>query len=134
MAKDYNKIAETALKLIKESGRQVTFLKFDDTPDNAAKPWAKNTDLRTGSASVSTKLFAISVHPTDINVLGIRIRNEDLMSNLREILIVAPGKDFQGDLAEYQELDDGTHRFRISFMERLKPANTTVLWYAGVTE
>ena len=134
MAKDYNKVAETALRLLKEAGRQVTFLKFDDTPDSAAKPWASNADLRTGAASVLTKLFVVSVHPTDINLLGIRIRNEDLMANLREILIIAPGKDFQEDLAKYQELDDGTHRFRISFMERLKPAGVTVLWYAGVTE
>ncbi len=132
MAKDYIKIAATALRLIKDAGREITFLKFDDTPDDVTKPWAKNADLRTGPASVSTKLFAVSIHPTDINVLGIRIRDNDLMKQLREILIIAPGT-FQGDLKEYQELDDGIRRFRITFMEQLKPANVTVLWYAGVT-
>lgn len=132
MAKDYTITAATALRLIKDKGREITFLKFDDTPDNVAKPWAKNSDLRTGPASVSTKLFATSIHPTDINVLGVRIRDNDLMKQLREILIIAPGT-FQGDLKEYQELDDGDRRFRITFMEQLKPANVTVLWYAGVT-
>ena len=133
MAKDYTILAETALRLIKEAGREITFLKFDNTPDSAAKPWAKNTDLRTGAASKITKLFAVSIHPTDINVLGIRIRDVDLMKQLREILIIAPGKAFQGDLKEYQEVDDGIRRFRITFMEQLRPANTTVLWYAGLT-
>ncbi len=132
MAKDYTITAATALRLIQDKGREITFLKFDDTPDDVAKPWAKNSDLRTGAASISTKLFAVSVHPTDINVLGVRIRDDDLMKQLREILIIAPGT-FQGDLKEYQELDDGDRRFRITFMEQLKPANTTVLWYAGVT-
>ncbi len=132
MAKNYIKVAETALRLIKEAGREITFLKFDDTPDLTAKPWAKNIDLRTGPASVQTTLFATSVHPTDINVLGIRIRDDDLMKQLREILIIAPGT-FQGDLKEYQELTDGIRRFRIAFMEQLRPANVTVLWYAGVT-
>ncbi len=132
MAKDYTKTAATALRLIEDKGREITFLKFDDTPDDLAKPWAKNANLRIGPASVSTTLFATSVHPTDINVLGVRIRDNDLMKQLREILIIAPGT-FQGDLKEYQELDDGDRRFRITFMEQLKPANITILWYAGVT-
>jgi len=133
MAKDYNKIAETALRLIKNAGREITFLKFDNTPDDVAKPWAKNTDLRTGAASVETKLFAISMHPTNVSDLGIKIRDDDLLKQVREILVIAPGKAFQGDLKEYQEVDDGVRRFRITFMEQLRPANTTVLWYAGVT-
>ena len=129
--KDYVTIADTALRLVKEAGRLVTFRKFLNTLDDVSKPWATSPALRTGATEV--QLWAVSVHPTDINVLGIRIRDDDLLKHIREVLIIAPGI-YQGDLKLFQEVDDGTRRFRISVMEQLKPAGTTVLWFAGITD
>jgi len=131
MAKDYISVADTALRLVQEAGRLVTFRKFLNTLDDVNKPWATSPALRTGATEV--QLWAVSVHPTDINVLGIRIRDDDLLKHVREVLIIAPGT-YQGDLKEFQEVDDGTRRFRISVMEQLRPAGVTVLWYAGITD
>jgi len=132
MALDYNAIAATALRLVQNAGRQVTFLRFNQTPDSISKPWGANTDLRS-NPDASVSLWAVSVHPTDINVLGIRIRDDDLLKHVREILIVAPGPDNQQDLRLYQQVLD-SRVFRIVFMEQLKPNNVTLLWYAGITE
>lgn len=132
MALDYSAIAATALRLVQNAGRQVTFMRFNQTPDSGTKPWGANADLRS-TPDDTVSLWAVSVHPTDINVLGIRIRDDDLLKQVREILIIAPGPDNQEDLRLYQQVTDG-RVFRIVFMEQLKPNDVTVLWYAGITE
>lgn len=129
MALDYDKVKETVHRLVSQNGRIVTFLKYDDIPDS--DPWGEDSNLRDPANTL--ELPAVSVHPTDVNVLGIRFREDDLLFHLRALLLVAPG-EYQGNLADYQEVIDGGKTFRISFMEELKPATTRLLWYAGLTE
>lgn len=123
---DYEKLKATAARLIKDSGRSVSFIAFDETVDDASTPW-KNSTPRTGGTSVS--LNAVFVPPTSLQELGANVQVQRLALTVEQILIVEPGTN---DLKDYKEIDDGGTRYSIEFIEILKPGDTVLLAYVGV--
>lgn len=133
MSIDYVSLANTALRLVTNAGREITFRRYDADLQNTDQPWGPANDLR-GDPEEELTLNAVTVHPTDVNDLGVRIRDADLMKFTRKLFIVAPGSDVQSDLSEFQEVVDGSETFKITMIDKLQPGDTILLWYVGVAE
>jgi hypothetical protein len=132
MAIDYVAIANSTKALIDSIGRTVTLVKHDRTPADAAKPWNGPADPRlTPAASVDVK--AVFVEPRATDKLGVSIKDNDLFKGATEIALVGPGSSETNDFGTFDELreDDGQY-YRITGIEKLRPAGTTLLYFIGV--
>lgn len=125
---DYTALATTAKTLIDANGRDVTFIKFDQTPDDGSKPWRGPTDPRAGT-TVSRK--SVFVPPSSATKMGLTTEQSDLVRRSQQIAIVAAAGTAE-DLSEYQEVLDGSEHWKITVVETLKPADTTLLYIVGV--
>lgn len=119
----------TAQRLITENGRSVTFVEFNSTPGDASKPWDAPTNPRTDPDSTLV-LDAVFVSPTGAASLGFKAETSDLVKRSEQIMIVSPGAAI--DLTIFQEIIDGSDRWKIVGVETLKPGNSVILNYVGV--
>ena len=65
--------------------------------------------------------------------LGVRSETIELYKDTKSVFIAEPGEETLEDFDQYQLLIDGDQEFQISFIEKLKPGNLTLLYYIGVT-
>jgi hypothetical protein len=129
---DYVSLAATAKRLITANGREVTFVRFNRTAADAAKPWKGAADPRT-DPDASETLDAVFVEPSSAVRLGISTVNSELVKRSTQILIAAPGSDFAEDLSTFEEvIDSDGVKWRITTSEKLKPAEVTLLYFIGV--
>lgn len=129
---DYAGLLVDVKALVQEFGRQVTLVRYDRTPANAAEPWEGATEPRNGDLAT---VWAVSVPPSSLNELGIDTTLDDNVSGLTrasEILICEPGEDDPDALDTYHEVRDGDDTFAIVYASKLKPADTTMLYFLGV--
>lgn len=130
---DYVEIAEIAKTTIDENGRDVTFIRFDQSESDVNKPWLGPTDPRaTPDATATVK--GIFVQPVAAAELGLTTIDQDLLKRTSEILIVAPGATAPPfDLATANEIvDEGVNK-KIVFVETLRPNTLTLLYFVGVS-
>lgn len=125
---DYTALAATALRLVKDSGRLVQFRKLNSDPVDNAKPWRGAADPTVGGVTVDA--YAVAVPPSSASALGLSTSDSDLVKRSEQILIVAPAS---ADLAEFHEVIDG-RTWRITGVETLRPADTTLLYFVGVAQ
>lgn len=128
MAFDYATLADDALDLIVEFGRSATFVKFDETPADGAKPWRGNLTPRDAPAASTTILTAF-VHPSSATQLGLTIREPDFTGRETQIAMIAPGSTSVIDYETYDEILDGTIRWKITRTEVLKPGPLKMLYF-----
>jgi hypothetical protein len=124
-------IANLAKSLIEQSGRNVTFVKLSSSVDDSAKPWRGATTARS-APSASTDAYATFVPPSGAAELGLSTQDVEWVKRSEQICLVALGADSTVDLATYDELLDGSQRWKITGIETLKPANTILLYFVGV--
>lgn len=128
---DFVKLAATAARLVSSSGRSVTLERFNQTSADSAKPWSGPTDPRaTVDATVTTK--AAFVEPASVARFGIVTVDEDLLKRSDQVMLVAPGSTITADLATFNEVVDGSVRWKIEIVRTLKPADTVMLYMIGV--
>lgn len=125
---DFVKLAMTATRLIAANGRDVTFIKLDATPTNPAQPWRGNADPRVGPAG-SITVRAVNVSDGG---LGMRADDNELLKRSEKQFIVAGSAG--AALETYNEILDGTARWRILFVDVLEPAGTRLLYFVGVAK
>lgn len=128
MAFDYTGLVTTASELISEFGRTVTFRRIDQAAGNAAKPWEGPSDPAVNPANTAD-VAAVFVPPSSAKSLGMSTVTEDMLATVSEIAIVEVASF---DLATANEIQDNGQRKAISFVETLRPADTTLLYYVGV--
>ena len=131
MAKDYSTNIATAQALITQFGRSITLVQFNDTITDSDKPWdgVNPTDPR-GTPDATLVLDAVFVFPTGLLKLGLGSEEERLLKRYEQICIIAPGA--ANDPRDYQEIIDGSDRWKIEMVQVLKPANDIVLAYLGL--
>lgn len=120
-------LAEAAV-LIKENGREVTFIKHNTTLADSAQPWEGPTNARTLPAS-TVKMDALFFSPSVAEKLGISFESTDLMTRAEQILMVIPGTV---NVEEFQEVLDGSVYWKIGHVEIFKPGTVTALAYIFV--
>lgn len=121
---DFTRIAETAKRLIKNNGRPITFIRFNQQPADEAKPW-----LGPSGEEELLELDGVFVPPGSVKLLGEQIQWRDLVTTSEQLVITAQGDN---DLKEYTEILDRSQRWGIIGMQVLRPADTTLLAFVGV--
>lgn len=130
MAKNWAPTIASAQAKITNFGRSVTFVQFDTTPDDVAKPWNAAADVRTTPASTLV-IDAVFVPPSGVTFLGQSSDATELLRRVEQVMIVSPGAT--DNLKDYQEvIDTDGSRWRVTMVEILQPANDVVLCYVGV--
>ncbi len=120
-------------EIIREEGREITLSSLDPDSDVTDKPWLGTTDPRDPDNTASTTIFAVNVPLSSAGSLGIRSETIELYKDTKSVFIAEPGEDTPEDFDQYQLVTDGSQEFQISFIEKLKPGNLTLLYYIGVT-
>lgn len=127
---DYNRLAQTAARLIKNNGRSITFIKLNETPADSNRPWK-------GPASggeVTLALNGVFVPPNIVRQFGLMALGEgtefsDLVTFSEQIIITAQGEN---NLREYTSVLDNGDRWGIIGLQVLKPGLKTILAFVGV--
>lgn len=128
---DYDAIAATARALVEANGRQVTLRAFNNTPSDGAKPWRGNTNP-VAAPSASATPYGVAVPPSSATSLGMSTQDNDLVKRSEQIFIITPVGGETLDYSDMNELVDGTVPYRIVGVEKLRPANVTLLYFIGV--
>lgn len=122
---NFTKLAATAKRLIEANGRQTTIRRVNRTPSDAQQPWRASEDPRVGADSVS--VIACFVDPTSASKMGFLVEDDELVSRLSQVALVA-ATSTTADLATYDEVLDGSQSYRIDSVDVLKPASTKMLY------
>ncbi len=128
---DFVSLANTAKTLVDENGRTITLRELETTSSDPAKPWKAATDPRNPLASSIVRVGAF-VPLSSASKLGLTIDKEMMVKRAAQVMLVAPGAVETIDYSIFDEVLDGTDVWRITFMEVLKPADTTLLYFFGV--
>lgn len=135
MAIDYERLVRTAYQMLRNNGRLVTVRHMHTTPADPAKPWegVDYTDPDEPPYTDYLDVPAASVPPSSAEHLGIRVTDADMWKRVSEILIVAPGPSPGADHAFAQFVLDEGATLRVVFVEKLRPASRTLLYFMGVS-
>jgi len=128
---DFVKLADVAKRLVEANGRAVTLVRYKQTPGTPSQPW-KGPGSPTAAPDASVSVKAVIVSVASAQALGISVPDDDTLKRTSQIAIVAPGSALAEDLATMNELVDGGVRYSVSFVEKLRPAATTLLYFIGV--
>lgn len=128
---DYEALAATARALVEANGRQVTLRKLATTPADASKPWRGATNPASPAAASATP-YGVAVPPSSATSLGMSTQDNDLVKRSEQIFIITPVDGETADYSDMTELVDGSEPYRIIGVEKLRPANTTLLYFIGV--
>lgn len=130
---DYAAKLTSVKEKIRAKGRQITLSSIDSDSSDQSKPWLGVADPRDPNNTASTTIFAVNVPMISANSLGIRSETIELYKDTQSVFIAEPGEDTPEDFDQYQLITDGSQEYKISFIERLKPADITLLYYIGVS-
>lgn len=119
MSKDYSTNIATVMKALDNYGRTVSLRRLTKAPD-PTKPW--RDDVSGAAAVPDLVVKALGVGPT-------KSLSDDFLKDLEDVMIVAGPTDTTG----YHELIDGTKVWRILRQAPLKPGDTIILTYLGLT-
>lgn len=128
---NYAALQATALRLVTNAGRLMTFVQYNQTPANSSTPWTGPTDPR-GSPVQSLSLPAVVVDVGTAQSLGIATRSENLLKRTTQFLIVAPGPGFEGDLKAIHEVIDRSTSYSVVDVGTLEPGEGVLLHYVAV--
>ena len=129
---DYTELLSTSKELIKTFGKIITLLKYNQTPTDSDKPWAGNI-LPTTTPSFSFNLYGVLIPISSKTSLGALSSNTDLSYNRNNTYIVEPSEQTPDILQDATILIDSGIEYKIKSIDKLKPANTVLLYYVEVS-
>lgn len=129
---DYVSIQATAIRLVAETGRDITLVRYAETPANPAKPWAGPAAPPTGQSTLALK--GVFVAPSTerqfgLLALGRGIEFQNLLTYSQQIIIVAQGNN---DISIYSQVLDEGIRWGIIGIQILKPGTVELCAFIGV--
>lgn len=128
---DYAALAVTARSLVEANGRQVTLRRLEDAPSDVSKPWRGPTNPASPADATATP-SGVAVPPSSLVTLGMTTSDSDLVKRSSSIFIITPVSGETEDYSTFHELVDDGEPFRIVAVEKLRPANVTLLYFIGV--
>ena len=121
---DYVKIQDTCRRLIAKNGRQVTFVKYLKT-GQTNKPW-RAEDVTRQVFEEEVTVDVVSAPLGFVAALGFQFAQDDLVHRASNILIAAPPEGVELDT--FNGVIDETLNYKIKQLEKLRPADTTVIY------
>jgi hypothetical protein len=123
---DYEEMVDIALELIEEFGTVANLMKLDSSPRNPMRP----EQGQAGQKYCKT-MKNIPMAFVDTGNLGFEMITEEMLKNIDRIAIIAPLYD---GIEEMDLLEEGGQSYAVRWMRKLRPANKTVLFIAGVAK
>ena len=132
MAFDYGPTSKKAKTLVDNFGRDITFVKFDEEVVDPTKPWDGAVNPRvTPDSSITLK--GVFVPPSSSVELGLQTIKPGMTDRAKQIVILAPGVEHVDvEFEQYDEIVDGTVRWKIVQIETLKPGSDRVAYFVEV--
>lgn len=127
---DYAELAVTAKTLVEGTGRPVTFVQLDTTAADPARPHRGAATPR-GAGATEVEGDAVAVPPSSATQLGISTLDEDFLKRAEQILIAIPDAG-SPELDNFDEVIDGSVRWKINAIQKLRPADVTLLYFMSV--
>jgi hypothetical protein len=124
---DYAELLATAQELIADAGRVVTFERLAAGAPSAAQPW-KGAGTPTVEASAQAAAVFVPVSGHDLGGLAV---SKELLARCEEVCMTAPAGD-GFDMQRCTSIADGGTRWRVTWVQTLKPGDTVVLYALGV--
>ena len=128
---DYAGLQEDASALIDEFGRSVTLVKFDETPADAAKPW--RGDLTPRLAPSDSVVVNGVFSDLSASKFGFNVDKLDFADRSDQVVLISPPTTVTQNLEEFDEIIDGTVRYKIEGVKILKPGSVRMLYIFGVS-
>ena len=129
---DFTAAAATAKRLVDANGRTVTLQRFDQSPADVARPYEGPADPD-AAPDFSLDVVASFVPLSGAASLGLSITDEELLKRTAEVCLVAPGPTQAEQFERMSQIVDGGIKKGITFVEKLRPADTTLLYFFGVS-
>lgn len=116
-------LAAVAKRLIDREGRDISIVKLDEDPADPTKPWRSSAAPR-GSAATAVAGKGVFV-PLSGSDLGLTFTSGDEDSTV----CLFPGSSDGGNqLEDFDEIIDGSQRWRIAETQVLQPGATRLLY------
>lgn len=121
---DYVKLAGTAQRLIDKTGRLVQVQRLDKTPADGDKPWKG-----AGTPTVAQEKELKATFVPASGGLGRDLVDEELLKRVEQVALVAPT---DVNLEDFNLFVDGGSKWRVEWVQVLKPADLVLLYIFGV--
>lgn len=127
---DYSPQIALAKRLVRAKGRQVTLQRLSRVATDPAKPWRASDQ---SVLDAEAPLTVVAVPPSSASSLGLRWDDADPSKSLEQILIAEVGETHPEELGSFDRvLDSDGSVWRINFVEQLRPAEQSILYFLGV--
>lgn len=129
---NYSEIQQVATDLIASFGRSVVFRKWNSTPPDPTKPWVGPVDPVANATTVSATAVFVPLGASSAQ-LGMEAVDQDLLKRVSQVALAAPGAAVTDDLSKFNDILDGNVSYKIEVARVLKPGDTTLLYFFGVS-
>lgn len=121
---DYATLATVAKTLLDDAGREISVVRLDQTAADAAKPWRGSAAPRgNGATTVTGRAAFVPLGGSD---LGITFKAEEPAA---EVCLFPAEDDDDEELELFDEIIDGSTRWRIIETQILQPGDTRLLYF-----
>lgn len=114
-----------ATRLIAAKGRGVSLVRLSATAADPAKPW-NGAGAPTEAARVDVRACFVPPSGADF---GRGFITEDQLKRCDQVALVAPGS---ADYAQFSAVEDDVMRWKIEWVQVLKPGEAVLLYALGV--
>ena len=117
-------------QIIAEEGRGVTLVKFDTAPTDPTRPHLVGKGDPFAAPLETLNVNVCFVPLSSLQELGMSATKRDLYTAAAVVGLIEPSEEI--DYSRFNGVIDGTNRYILSAVDRLKPGNYTFLWaFAG---
>lgn len=124
---NYTRVQATALRLIAGAGRTITVVKYS-TAEEAGKPWRTPAGARQAHED-SVDVVAVSVPVSSATRMGFFAQQEDLVKTVQQTWLIGGDVDLDG----FNGVEVDGVPYKIRLLDRLKPADVTLMYVLGVS-
>ncbi len=121
---DYVKLAATAQRLIDKTGRVVKLQRLSSEPADPDKPWKGP-----GQPEVAQEKELKATFVPAGGGLGRDLVDEELLKRVEQVALIAPS---DVDLEVFNLVLDGGSKWKVEWIQTLKPAEQVLLYVFGV--
>lgn len=116
-------------KLIAKNGRLVTLQKLSGDFHNDGKPWRGAGTPTVESELANVRAAFLPIQGSD---LGTYFDDKELFKKCDEVMMIADPGDGT-DMKVFHQVADGDKSYHIETIQLLKPGETAILWFYGIS-
>lgn len=129
---DYLPILDTVNEMINDFGKPILLIKTQGINIDNSKPW------KTNEVGIDTELVqtveAVSVPVSSASEMGFSTTTVEMLKESKRVFLVAPGISENSEILEtFNFVESDSIRAVINVVDKLKPADTTLLYVIGVS-